>query len=222
MRMILTWLSHFTQKTNNHSCSSLDFAPAVSAPLPPTCPTPPPRTTYSFVSPTDTPLYGLTHYSSKPAQSTGSSISSNLPSRSTSAFAGTLTALSGASSATQVHHTGGGGGVRVGGGGWAGQTRYPDDCERELGYHRGGDEGERDVPQVGGQVLRVDRVRVHHCRQSVAFGRLSFSFLQHTDMKFVILHETKNNDGIKVFFNDGEAAPHRFLPQRSFSKKCPR
>jgi len=69
-----------------------------------------------ILSPTDTPLYSLTHYSSKPAQSTGSSLSSNLPSWSTSAFAGTLTALSGASSATQVHHTSGGGGVRVGGG----------------------------------------------------------------------------------------------------------
>jgi len=69
------------------------------------------------LSPTDTPLYSLTHYSSKPAQSAGSTLSSNLPSWSTSAFAGTLTALSGASSATQVHHTsGGGGGVRVGGG----------------------------------------------------------------------------------------------------------
>ena len=69
-----------------------------------------------ILSPTDTPLYSLTHYSSKPAQLAGSSLSSNLPSWSTSAFAGTLTALSGASSATQVHHTGGGGGVRVGGG----------------------------------------------------------------------------------------------------------
>jgi trafficking protein particle complex subunit 2 len=68
-----------------------------------------------ILSPTDTPLYSLTHYSSKPAQSAGSSLSSNLPSWSTSAFAGTLTALSGASSATQ-HHTSGGGGVRVGGG----------------------------------------------------------------------------------------------------------
>lgn len=67
------------------------------------------------LSPTDTPLYSLTHYSSKPAQSAGSALSSNLPSWSTSAFAGTLTALSGASSTTQ-HHTGGGGGVRVGGG----------------------------------------------------------------------------------------------------------
>lgn len=69
-----------------------------------------------ILSPTDTPLYSLTHYSSKPAQSPVSSLSSNLPSWSTSAFAGTLTALSGASSTTQVHHTSGGGGVRVGGG----------------------------------------------------------------------------------------------------------
>jgi hypothetical protein len=42
-------------------------------------------------------------------------LSSNLPTWSTSAFAGTLTALSGASSATQSHHVSGGG-VRMGGG----------------------------------------------------------------------------------------------------------
>jgi hypothetical protein len=50
----------------------------------------------------------------------------------------------------------------------AGQTRYPDDCKRELGHHRGGDEeGERDVSQVCGQVQRVDCFRLCHRRQSV-------------------------------------------------------
>ena len=88
-------------------------------------------------------------------------------------------------------------------GGWTGQTRHPDDCERELGRHRGGDEErERDVSQVGGQVQRVDRVRVRHRRQSVVFSRFPLSFSLETDMKFIILHETKNDDGIKVFFTD--------------------
>ncbi len=66
-----------------------------------------------LLSPSDTPLYSLTHQSSKPAASVSSPLASNLPTWSTSAFAGTLTALSGASSATQ--HTSSGG-VRVGGG----------------------------------------------------------------------------------------------------------
>lgn len=70
-----------------------------------------------LLSPSDTPLYSLTHQTTKPATSVASPLASNLPSWSTSAFAGTLTALSGASSATQ--HTSGGA-VRVG----AGQDRH--------------------------------------------------------------------------------------------------
>ena len=68
-----------------------------------------------LLSPSDTPIYSLTHYSNKPTQTTSYPLSSNLPSWSTSAFAGTLTALSGASSATQSHHVQGGG-ARMGGG----------------------------------------------------------------------------------------------------------
>jgi len=66
-----------------------------------------------ILSPSDTPLYSLTHQSTKPAPTVSSPLAANLPTWSTSAFAGTLTALSGASSATQ-HTTGGS--VRVGGG----------------------------------------------------------------------------------------------------------
>lgn len=68
-----------------------------------------------LLSPSDTPLYELTHQSSKPVQTATSPLASNLPSWSTSAFAGTLTALSGASSATQQSY-GQSGGVRMGGG----------------------------------------------------------------------------------------------------------
>ena len=68
-----------------------------------------------LLSPSDTPLYELTHFSSKPVQNVSSPLASNLPSWSTSAFAGTLTALSGASSANQQYNAQGGG-VRIGGG----------------------------------------------------------------------------------------------------------
>lgn len=66
-----------------------------------------------ILSPSDTPLYSLTHYSTKPTPIIASPLSANLPTWSTSAFAGTLTALSGATSA---NHQAPGGGVRVGGG----------------------------------------------------------------------------------------------------------
>ena len=66
-----------------------------------------------LLSPSDTPLYSLTHHSTKPVSSVSSPLAANLPTWSTSAFAGTLTALSGASSAPQ-HTTGGS--VRMGGG----------------------------------------------------------------------------------------------------------
>jgi hypothetical protein len=67
-----------------------------------------------ILSASDAPLYSLVHASSKPTTSTLSPLSSNLPTWSSSAFAGTLTALSGATSATQSHHVQGGG--RMGGG----------------------------------------------------------------------------------------------------------
>lgn len=88
--------------------------PVVAAPRPPRATT---RMSHHLflLSPSDTPLYELTHYSSKPVQTTTSPLASNLPSWSTSAFAGTLTALSGASSVAQSYNTQGGG-VRMGGG----------------------------------------------------------------------------------------------------------
>lgn len=79
-----------------------------------------------LLSPTDSPLYSLTHYSTKPTASVTSPLTSNLPTWSTSAFAGTLTALTGATSAPQTHGVGGGsgvGGMRTGGMG-GGQDRH--------------------------------------------------------------------------------------------------
>lgn len=51
-----------------------------------------------LLSPSDSPIYSLTHQSSKPAPSAAYPLASNLPSWSASAFAGTLNALSGATS----------------------------------------------------------------------------------------------------------------------------
>lgn len=65
-----------------------------------------------ILSPSDTPIYSLAHYSTKPAATVTSPLAASLPIWSTSAFAGTLTALSGASSAMQ--HSGSG--TRMGGG----------------------------------------------------------------------------------------------------------
>jgi hypothetical protein len=66
-----------------------------------------------ILSPSDTPIYSFIHYSTKSAPNVSSPLASNLPTWSTSAFAGTLTALSGASSATSHHVQGG---ARMGGG----------------------------------------------------------------------------------------------------------
>lgn len=52
-----------------------------------------------LLSPSDTPLYSLTHHSIRTAASSALPLSSNLPTWSTSAFAGTVAALSGASAA---------------------------------------------------------------------------------------------------------------------------
>lgn len=68
-----------------------------------------------LLSPSDTPIYSLSHQSTKSTTGTTNPLAANLPSWSASAFAGTLTALSGASSVSHGHGTGGGGGAgRVG------------------------------------------------------------------------------------------------------------
>ena len=53
-----------------------------------------------LVSPTDTALYSLAHLSGRPAAGGALNISSNLPNWSTSAYAGTVAALSGATAAS--------------------------------------------------------------------------------------------------------------------------
>lgn len=65
-----------------------------------------------LLSPTDSPLYSFTYHSTKPSSNQPLPLSSNLPTWSTSPFAGTLTALSGATSVAQT----GGTAKEIGGG----------------------------------------------------------------------------------------------------------
>lgn len=72
-----------------------------------------------ILSPSDSPIYALAHQSTKPAPSTSYPLASNLPSWSASAFAGTLSALSGATSPAyaQAGGSGHGPGAQTRGGG---------------------------------------------------------------------------------------------------------
>ncbi|CAL1702287.1 unnamed protein product [Somion occarium] len=137
-----------------------------------------------LLSPSDTPLYELTHYSSKPVQTTTSPLASNLPSWSTSAFAGTLTALSGASSATQAHHIQGGP-VRMGGG----KDRHVIQMIANASL---------DVIE---EVMRKENAM--YLKSVDKFNEWTVSaFITPGNMKFVLLHESRNDDGIKAFFVD--------------------
>ncbi|KAI0786345.1 Sedlin [Abortiporus biennis] len=136
-----------------------------------------------LLSPSDTPLYELTHYSSKPAQMTTSPLASNLPSWSTSAFAGTLSALSGAQGATQTHTQGGP--VRIGGG----KDRHVIQMIANASL---------DVIE---EVMRKENTM--YLKSVDKFNEWTISaFITPGNMKFVLLHETRNDEGIKSFFND--------------------
>lgn len=137
-----------------------------------------------LLSPSDTPLYELTHYSSKPTQVAPSALASNLPSWSTSAFAGTLTALSGASSAAQSQHPQGGP-IRMGGG----KDRHVIQMIANASL---------DVIE---EVMRKENTM--YLKSVDKFNEWTVSaFITPGNMKFVLLHETRNDDGIKSFFND--------------------
>ncbi|KAH8106231.1 Sedlin [Cristinia sonorae] len=137
-----------------------------------------------ILSPSDTPLYELTHYSSKPVPSTTSPLAANLPSWSTSAFAGTLTALSGASSTAQTHNTQGGP-VRMGGG----KDRHVIQMVANASL---------DAIE---EVMRKESVM--YLKSVDKFNEWTVSaFVTPGNMKFILLHESRNDDGIKSFFHD--------------------
>ncbi|THH14964.1 hypothetical protein EW146_g5443 [Bondarzewia mesenterica] len=122
-------------------------------------------------------------FSSKPTQAAPSPLSANLPSWSTSAFAGTLTALSGASSVTQSSAQGGV--ARVGGG----QDRHVIQMIANASL----DVIEEVVRRNNGMYLKaVDK-----------FNEWTVSaFITPGNMKFILLHEAKNDEGIRSFFTD--------------------
>ncbi|CAK5280137.1 unnamed protein product [Mycena citricolor] len=135
-----------------------------------------------LLSPSDTPLYSLTHYSSKPISNVASPLASNLPNWSTSAFAGTLTALSGASSSV---HQSSGGAVRMGGG----QDRHV-------------------IQMIANASLDVveDLMKTQSAMFLKSIDKFNdwtvSAFITPGNMKFILLHEAKNDDGIKAFFTD--------------------
>ncbi|KAG7448984.1 transport protein particle complex subunit [Guyanagaster necrorhizus] len=134
------------------------------------------------LSPSDTPIYSLTHHSTKPVTNVPSPLASNLPAWSTSAFAGTLTALSGASSVP--HHTTGGT-VRMGGG----QDRHVIQMIANASL---------DVVE---DVMRKENTM--YLKSVDKFNEWTISaFITPGNTKFVLLHESKNDDGIKSFFMD--------------------
>ncbi|KAJ7630729.1 Sedlin [Roridomyces roridus] len=135
-----------------------------------------------LLSPSDTPLYSLTFYSTRPTSTVSSPLAGNLPNWSTSAFAGTLTALSGASSS--AHQTSSGT-VRMGGG----QDRHV-------------------IQMIANASLDVieDAMKTQttmYFKSVDKFNEWTVSaFVTPGNMKFLLLHEGKNDDGIKAFFTD--------------------
>ncbi|KAG2013899.1 hypothetical protein CC2G_010763 [Coprinopsis cinerea AmutBmut pab1-1] len=132
-----------------------------------------------LLSPSDTPLYSLTHQSSKPAPVATSPLAANLPTWSTSAFAGTLTALSGASSAPQ---------------------RTSD------GVVRGGGQDRHVIQMIANASLDAieDVMRKENAMYLKSVDKFNewtvSAFITPGNMKFLLLHDGKNDDGIRSFF----------------------
>ena len=174
-----------------------------------------------LLSPSDTPLYELTHFSSKTVQTTATSpLAANLPSWSTSAFAGTLTALSGASSAAQTHNAQGP--VRVGGGKDRHVIQMIANASLDAIEEVMRKENVMCVDAVYSSLFilisaasgilslwtsSTNGLYLHLLHQEVRRHALDCVvdiaiLISGIDMKFILLHETRNDDGIKSFFND--------------------
>ncbi|KDN37800.1 hypothetical protein RSAG8_09955, partial [Rhizoctonia solani AG-8 WAC10335] len=140
-----------------------------------------------LLSPTDTPLYSLTHVSTRPSAPITTGLSSNLPSWSTSAFAATAAALSGASSSAGERSVNTNtGATRVMGGG----------VDRQV------------IMMIANASLDVieDVMKVNGAMYLKAVDKFNewavSAFITPGNMKFILLHDGKNEEsgGIKNFF----------------------
>ncbi|THH11549.1 hypothetical protein EW145_g602 [Phellinidium pouzarii] len=121
----------------------------------------------------------------KPAPTTAYPLASNLPSWSTSAFAGTLNALSGATSPAYNPGVGGSTGASARGG----QDRHVIQMIANASLDVIEDVMRRDSAMY---LKAVDR-----------FNEWTVSaFVTPGNMKFILLHEGKNDEGIRAFFMD--------------------
>ncbi|GJJ07365.1 hypothetical protein Clacol_001567 [Clathrus columnatus] len=133
-----------------------------------------------LLSPVDSPLYSLTIHSSKSVGNQQIPLSSNLPTWSTSAFAGTLTALSGAASVMQS--------------GTTGQKQMGSGTDRAV------------VQMIANASLDAieEVMRMNNAMYLKAVDKFNewtvSAFVTPGNMKFILLHEAKNEEGIRAFF----------------------